>query len=61
MTKDFDELEYWRSQLRGGIHGKDTKAYILRELIAAANRRGIIVPGYNSSEFAAWLNEPIDK
>lgn len=56
MKKDtFDELEYWKSQIRSGIHGKDTKEYILRELRAAANRRGLVVPAYNSSEFHAFI------
>jgi hypothetical protein len=58
MKKDtFDELEHWKNQLRHGIHGKETKQYILRELTACANRRGIIVPAYNSTEFHDWLNK----
>lgn len=57
MNKDtFDELQYWKDQIRDGVHGKDTKEYILRELRAAANRRGIIVPGYNTKEFMEFVH-----
>jgi hypothetical protein len=56
MQVAFDELKYWKSQLRKDIHGKDTKMWLLRELTAAANRRGIIVPAYNSDEFTAFLH-----
>lgn len=55
-TDDFDEFDYWKEQLRSGIHGKETKNFLLRELRAAANRRGVVVPGYNTTEFKEFLN-----
>jgi hypothetical protein len=57
-TDNFDELEYWKDQLRpGGIHGKETKEFILGKLHAAAAVRGVEVPGYNTDAFRKFLNE----
>jgi hypothetical protein len=55
-TDIFDEFDYWKEQLRSGIHGKETKEYLLRELRAAASRKGIAVPGYNTPDFKEFLS-----
>ena len=51
----FDELEYWKEQLRHGIHSKATKEYILRQIREMAARAGERVPAYNTTDFYNWL------
>lgn len=50
-----EELAYWKEQLRYGIHGKDTKEYILKNLRDVAKPLGIRVPDYNTTEFGEFL------
>lgn len=50
-----DELEYWKQQLRHGIHAKATKEYILSKMRELGNALGVSIPAYNSREFSIFL------
>lgn len=50
-----DELEYWKEQLRHGIHSKATKEYILGKMRSLGAKLGIEIPSYNSPSFSSFL------
>lgn len=50
-----DELEYWKQQLRHGIHSKTTKEYILKKMRALGAKLGVLIPDYNSEGFSVFL------
>ena len=50
-----EEFNYYKAQLRDGIHSKKTKEYLLGKLRNVAKPLGIDVPEYNDSRFSAFI------